>query len=101
MSIETRTPGEATVSKKLQEVFGCKPFAGKIMTWSEVASRLIYVAFLNQRSGWGFRESWRHRFGHQGKKTGSTTGIFDRFLTFWINFDSKHIFYFSCVSIEM
>lgn len=39
----------ATVSKKLQEVFGCKPFAGKIMTWSEVASRLIYVAFLGPK----------------------------------------------------
>ena len=49
MNIETWKPGQATVLQKLQEVFGCKPFAGKIMTWSEVASRLIYVAFLGPK----------------------------------------------------
>jgi len=27
-----------------QEVFGCKPFAEKTPTWSEVANRLIYIA---------------------------------------------------------
>ena len=31
-------------SKVLQDIFGCKPFAGPQPTWSEVANRLIYIA---------------------------------------------------------
>ena len=38
----------------LQEVFGCKAFAGKTPTWSEVANRLIYIAPLeDENSGSG------------------------------------------------
>lgn len=33
-----------------QEVFGCKPFAGKTPSWSEVANRLIYIAPLVSRN---------------------------------------------------
>ena len=42
--LNTTSAGSHMSDTAMQEIFGCKPFAAQVPTWSEASSRLIYVA---------------------------------------------------------